>query len=158
MKIRAYLSSDCPQMAALFFDTVHRVNKKDYTKEQLNAWASGEVDLASWDCSFRQRCTLIAETEEGRLIGFADMDEAGYLDRLYVHSEHQKEGIAGALLQQLEQNAAGFGAAAFTTHSSITARPFFEKHGYRVLEEEAVMRAGIWLTRFFMVKNAMAHL
>ncbi len=45
MVIRAYQTSDCENLAELFYHTVHTVNAKDYTKEQLNVWATGTVDL-----------------------------------------------------------------------------------------------------------------
>lgn len=32
------MTSDCDQLARLFFQTVHSVNEKDYTKEQLDVW------------------------------------------------------------------------------------------------------------------------
>ena len=45
MLIRKYMSSDCRQLADLFYQTVHTVNGKDYTKEQLDVWATGSVNL-----------------------------------------------------------------------------------------------------------------
>ena len=45
MIIREYRSADCKELAELFYHTVHIVNAKDYTKEQLDAWATGKVDL-----------------------------------------------------------------------------------------------------------------
>lgn len=45
MKIRNYKPSDCKEMAELFYHTIHTVNAKDYTEEQLNVWATGQVDL-----------------------------------------------------------------------------------------------------------------
>ena len=45
MQLREYRPSDCKQLAELFYQTVHSVNSKDYTKEQLNVWATGKVDL-----------------------------------------------------------------------------------------------------------------
>ncbi len=45
MKLRTYRSEDCLEMAHLFYETVHTVNAKDYTQEQLNVWAAGDVDL-----------------------------------------------------------------------------------------------------------------
>ena len=39
------------------------------------------------------------------------------------------------------------------THASITARPFFEKRGYRVVKEQQVERNGVFLTNFVMVKR-----
>lgn len=37
MILRPYRSEDCPALAALFYDTVHTVNARDYTPEQLDA-------------------------------------------------------------------------------------------------------------------------
>ena len=39
------------------------------------------------------------------------------------------------------------------TDASITARPFFEKRGYRVKKEQEVERCGILLRNFRMVKK-----
>lgn len=52
MVIREYNSNDSPFMSKLFYDTVHTVNAKDYTNEQLDAWATGTVDLEEWNRSF----------------------------------------------------------------------------------------------------------
>ena len=43
MIIREYQSTDCIELAELFYNTVHTVNAKDYTKEQLDVWATGQV-------------------------------------------------------------------------------------------------------------------
>ena len=60
MIIRKYESSDCKEMAELFFNTVHSVNVKDYTKQQLDAWVSGQVDLEKWDQSFQEHFSIVA--------------------------------------------------------------------------------------------------
>lgn len=149
MKLRPYDPADCAEMAQLFYDTVHTVNARDYTPEQLCAWATGEVDLAEWDRSFQAHHTLVA-VEGEQIVGFGDLDvERGYLDRLYVHRDHQGEGIATALCGALERAASG----PITTHASITARPFFEGRGYRVLREQQVERRGVWLTNYVMGKK-----
>ena len=46
MHIRPYRSSDCPALAELFYQTVHTVCARDYSPEQLDAWADGRVELA----------------------------------------------------------------------------------------------------------------
>ena len=54
-----YRSEDCAALAELFYETVHTVNARDYTPLQLDAWATGEVDLDAWDRSFREHDTVI---------------------------------------------------------------------------------------------------
>lgn len=141
MTLRPYRSEDCPVLAALFYDTVHTVNARDYTPEQLDAWADGQVDLAAWDASFLAHTTLVAEAE-GIIVGFADLADDGYLDRLYVHKDWQGRGVATALCDALP--------GAKLTHASLTARPFFEKRGWQVVKEQQVERRGVLLTNFVM--------
>lgn len=153
MEIRPYRSADCQEMAALFYDTVHSVNARDYSPQQLDAWADGHPDLDAWNRSFLAHISLVAK-EAGRITGFADLDPAaGYLDRLYVHKDCQGRGIAGALCGALE-NAAK--TETVTTYASITARPFFEGRGYRVVRENLVERRGVALKNFLMEKNVRA--
>ena len=149
MEIRAYRPADCAEMAALFDQTVHTVNARDYTPQQLNAWSAGTVDLAAWNRSFLAHRTVVA-VEDGVIVGFGDMDGAGYLDRLYVHRDRQGRGVATAICDALEAGVRG----TVTTHASITARPFFEKRGYRVIREQQVLRRGVALTNFVMEKPA----
>ena len=142
MILRIYRTSDCGEIAKLFYDTVHSVNAADYTEEQLDAWANGRVDLEKWNASFLKHDTLVA-VEGDTIVGFGDMDDTGYLDRLYVHKDYQKKGIAAAICDRLERDARKRAAfrqetdenarqkeaerarLTFTTHASITARPFF---------------------------------
>lgn len=93
VSLRAYQPSDCRQLAELFYQTVHSVNAGDYTREQLDAWADGKADLAAWNRSFLEHRTLVA-WENGRIVGFGDMDSHGYLDRLFVHFQHQGRASA----------------------------------------------------------------
>lgn len=146
MFIREYISSNCGQLAELFYQTVHTVNAKDYTKEQLDAWAAGNVDLKGWDKSFSKHYTLVA-VEQDFIVGFGDIDSTGYLDRLYVHKDFQRQGIASALCDKLEN-----GFDKITTHASITAKPFFLHRGYKVVREQHVTRNGVSLTNYVMEK------
>lgn len=149
MKMRAYRESDAPLLAALFYDTVHTVNARDYTTAQLDAWAPQTREPAAWAKSFQGHVCLVAE-EDGVIVGFADMDVAqGYLDRLYVHKDHQRRGIATALCDALEALAAG----AVTVQASLTAEPFFRRRGYRLLVRQTVERGGVALSNAMMRKE-----
>lgn len=148
MEIRTYQPADCKEMAELFYQTVHTVNAKDYNRSQLDAWATGQVNLEQWNRSFLEHLSLVA-VEGDAIVGFGDMASDGYLDRLYVHADHQGRGIATALCDRLEQSVQG----PITTHASITARPFFEKRGYAVIKEQTVERQGVALTNFVMIKE-----
>ena len=148
MEIREYRPEDCAELTRLFYDTVHTVNRKDYTPAQLDAWADGTPDLERWNRSLQERFSLVA-LEGKQIIGFGDMDSTGYLDRLYVHKDYQSKGVATALCDRLEQAVDG----TIVTHASITARPFFEGRGYVMVKAQQVERKGILLRNFVMEKR-----
>lgn len=149
MLLRKYQSADCEKLAELFYNTVHSVNAMDYTEEQLNAWSTGEVDLQKWDKSFQEHKTVIA-VDGDEIIGCGDIDGTGYLDRLYVHRDHQREGVATAICDELEGSVNG---KRIFTHASVTARRFFEKRGYIVIAEQRVVRNGVSMVNYKVEKR-----
>ena len=148
VRIRAYRQGDCHELAELFYETVHSVNAWDYTEEQLDAWASGEVDEAAWNQSFCSQYSLVAEAD-GKLVGFGDIDDTGYLDMLYIHKDYQGQKIASALCDRLEDHVP---QKPILVQASITAKPFFEKRGYEVVKGQRVVRKGVELENFVMRK------
>ena len=150
MILRRYKSSDCNAIISLFRETVHTVNRKDYTRDQCDAWAPAEIDVGPWDALLSSHLTLVA-VEGETIVGFADMDETGYLDHLYVRAGFLRRGIATALCDTLEST---IPRKLYTTHASITSRPFFEARGYTVVKEQQVRRHGVLLTNYVMQKRA----
>ena len=125
--IRHYVSSDCNYLASLFYETVHTVNAKDYSKEQLAAWAPSIPNLTLWNKSFLEHKTLVA-IKHDMVVGCGD--------------------IASLLCDKLEEN-----YQKVTTHASITAKPFFQSRGYVLVKEQQVVRDNISLTNFLMEKT-----
>lgn len=148
MIIRKFQSLDCEEMAQLFYDTVHTINRKDYSEEQLDVWADGNVDIESWNQRYLSSHTYVA-IENKKIVGFGNIDDKGYLDMLYVHKDNQHKQIATKLCNQLEK----FVTSKITTYASISAKDFFEKRGYRVVRENEVIRKGITLTNYLMEKE-----
>lgn len=155
MEIRKFHASDISQIVSLFYETVHSINKQDYSKEQLDAWAPKDeeiIKLKTWKESLGLNITYIAEIE-GKIVGFSDMNQEGYLDRIYTHKDHQRQGIATALVNILESEARKLGLIEMGTEASITAKPFFEHHGYRISESQIVERRGVRLVNYKMIKQ-----
>lgn len=152
MRLRAYRPEDLPQVLALFYQTVHTVNAADYSSEQLDAWAPSSPDVVKWRDSFDGHYALIAE-ENGELWGFGDIASDGYLDRLYVHCQHQRQGIASGLVHALGQFSSQKGSRRLLTDASITAKPFFESLGFRELQRREVIRRGVTLVNYHMQKQ-----
>ena len=153
-RLRLYRPEDLEELVQLFYETVHTVNLGDYTREETDAWvpSPAAVDRAAWGESLSAHYTVVAE-REGRALGFGDMDATGYFDRLYVHRDFQGRGAASAIAEALEGYALGLGLGRVTVHASRTARPFFQRRGYRTLYAQQVERRGVLLENFAMEKT-----
>lgn len=150
MIVRKYTPSDCGEIIKLFYNTVHTVNARDYSKDQLDVWATKQIDFEKWDKSLREHYSLVS-THNGIIVGFGDVDYTGYIDRLYVHHDYQRKGIATEICNGLEEKVRGCN---ISVRASITSRPFFEKRGYIIVEELQTVREGITLINYFMTKNS----
>lgn len=152
MIVRKYNSKDCKGIVDLFHDTVHAVNSKDYAEIQLNAWAPEDMDLLDWDSKLTNNYSIVAE-KDGLIIGFGVADNTGYFDRLYTHKDYQGIGVATLIANDIEKYIQNFGIQTVMTAASITAKPFFEKRGYIVLEEQFVECRGEYFINFKMRKD-----
>lgn len=149
MIIRKYKTQDCSAIVDLFYETIHTINARDYSKKQLNAWTDRKKDLTEWDQSFLEHYTVVAEINN-TIVGFGDIDKSGYLDRLFIHKNYQRQGIATSICDELEKNVS---VERIITHASITAKPFFLQRGYCEFKEQQVFRKGIALTNYIMEKR-----
>ena len=150
--IRYYEAGDAPEIVRLFFETVHSVNRADYSNEQLEAWAAGVPDPEEWHGRMAGRRTLVAE-EGGEVVGFAELEYDGRLDMFYVRKDAVGRGVGRRLYEAVERNARGQGLGWIFTEASITARPFFEQQGFRVVREQMVSRRSVSMANFVMEKE-----
>ena len=152
-RVRLYHPQDLEELIRLFYETVHTVKRQDYTQQEVDAWVPSveSVDRAAWGESLAAHFTVVAE-QEGRLLGFGDMDDTGYLDRLYVHKDFQGRGVASALAQALEGYAVGLGVKELSVHASRTALPFFQGRGYVHPVAQKVLRRGVLLENFRLTR------
>ena len=96
MRLRRYRTEDLPILARLFGETVRQVNCRDYTLPQVEAWAAGEADLLTRDSWFQRLYTLVAEAD-GRIVGYGNVEDTGYLDHLFVRWDCQGQGWTPSL-------------------------------------------------------------
>ena len=148
IKVRLAEPSDGPQIGQLIYDTIRKINRKDYSQEQVKAWAPDPIIFSTYDPSY----AYVAELNH-RILGFANLTSTGYLNRLYVHKDFQGQGIASRLLQAMEAKARELSLHEITTESSITAKPFFLAHGFVVQQEQVKVFRGVSFINFKMYKK-----
>lgn len=149
MILRDYDESDGPLTLEVFRRAIRQTAARDYTPEQVAAWASDEIDPDGWAARRRSARTRVAEVD-GRVAGFTDVDERGYVDMLFVDPAFARRGVATALLRWAASTARELGAVELSTHASLTARPFFEAQGFTVVAEQHPVLRGVALTNVVM--------
>jgi putative acetyltransferase len=122
-----------------------------YSAEQLAAWAPIPSDESRWRERPAALHTIVAEAD-GVAAGFASYTRGGYLDFLFTHPAFARRGVASRLYHRVESALFAVGAPTVTTHASLAARPFFDRHGFQVDAEECVECRGAYLRRFAMHK------
>ncbi|WP_456785902.1 GNAT family N-acetyltransferase [Cellulomonas sp. P5_C5] len=150
--LRDYDESDGPATLDVFLRAIRLTAARDYTPTQVAAWASDEIDPAGWADRRRAARTRVAEVD-GRVAGFTDVDARGYVDMLFVDPAFARRGVASALLAWAATTAQELGAVGLSTHASLTARPFFEAHGFVVVVEQHPVLRGVALTNFVMRRD-----
>lgn len=152
MLIREFRISDTEEIMQLFYDTIHRINIRDYSNEQVNAWAPKDMDYEQWSEQLQSKITYVAE-EEGKVIGFAELEKTGHIGCFYCHADYQSRGVGTRLLNQIQLTAKNLGIQKLFTEASITARPFFERMGFRVITRQEVERRGMKFINYVMEKD-----
>jgi len=141
ISIRDYVPDDLDALIAVFRGSVRAVARRDYSHDQVMAWAPDEIDRDHWAAQGAGTATFVAVID-GRPVGFADLEADGHIDMLYVDAGHQRRGVARALIGAVETAARGRRLARLHVEASLTARGFFARHGFRVVAPQTVVVRG----------------
>lgn len=68
----------------------------------------------------------------GAITGFMAID-GSYIDRLYIHPDHQRQGVGTALMRRAMALSPA-GLQLHTHQKNEQARAFYEKHGFRAVK------------------------
>lgn len=151
MEIRLFRTQDTEQIAQLFHETVREVNIRDYSNNQVKAWAPDNIYFRNWSEVCLKRITYIAD-EEGIIVGFGELEPNGHINCFYCHKNYQRRGVGSQIYQAIEAKALELGLDRLFTEASITAKPFFQHMGFSVVKEQQVTRRGETFTNYVMEK------
>lgn len=153
-ELRDYRPNDLDALIEVFIRAIRDTACRDYTPEQVDAWAQPDREL--WLQRRSSKPTWVAVMDE-KVVGFTDLEPDGHIDMMYVHPCVAGNGVARALLERVEEQAKQDGIGRLYAEVSLTARPFFEKNGFTVIEPERVFRNGQHFDRFKMEKTLQLH-
>lgn len=151
-KLRKPTEEDIPDLQILFRETVLHVNARDYTREEVEDWASCGESAEHMKDLLARNDYVAALNERDEIIGFSSMNAEGYLHSLFVHKDYQQVGVGSLLLSAVEKRAWEYGVSEITSEVSLTARPFFEKRGYEVVKVQKRRANQLELPNFLMCK------
>ncbi|MEM6526104.1 MAG: GNAT family N-acetyltransferase [Bacteroidota bacterium] len=143
---RTAAGSDLDTILELFIKSIRHTCKNDYSYEQINAWIASVKDRDKWLKRISEQYFILIEVTN-RLAGFASLANSNYIDLMYVHPHFKRQGIATSLIREL---LASTNASEITTDASISAEPFFEKHGFEVVKENRFKLRGVEITNYRM--------
>jgi putative acetyltransferase len=150
--VRDYRPEDLETLIGLFTAAVRELASRDYSPEQVMAWAPDVIDRQRWSMRLGGRPTLVAMIGE-EVAGFSDLEPDGHIDMMFVHPRHEGRGAAGALIREIERRARAQGLERLFTEASLTARPFFERHGFTAVAAQEVEVRGQTLRNFRMKRR-----
>lgn len=152
MKIRRFVPGDAPALRAVFHSAVHQTAARDYSPEQLRAWAPDCIDAARWAEHMRHLRPFVME-QGGQIVGYADLQPNGYIDHFFVSGPHARQGIGARLMQRIHAQAQALGLTELTADVSLTAQPFFAHYGFELVERREVVRDGVTIPNALMRKR-----
>lgn len=141
------------ELAEIYYNTIHIINTKDYNKEQLDAWApKSSLDPQFWMDRWRKSSPFIALIGN-KPVGYAEFEESGCIDHFYVHHEFQGKGVGTALINEIEKKVKEYSFSKIYVEASITAKPFFERRGFRAIKQQIVQCNNVDFLNFAMEKH-----
>jgi putative acetyltransferase len=149
MHIRPFRIGDEPALHQVFLSAIHHIASKDYSPEQIQAWAPASLDQEVWITRMRGMSPFVVE-REGRIVAYADLQPSGYIDHFFVSAAVARTGVGTMLMNHLQSVASAKGIPTLTSDVSRTAQPFFAKFGFVVVEQRTPAIRGVVVPNAFM--------
>lgn len=141
-------------MAAIYRRAVEVTGARDYAPAQVAVWRDHGPDLAGmWRRLGDGRRTWVAVNEDDAVVGFVDLEANGHIDLLYVDPATGGRGVAAALLDRLEAEAAAAGLKRLYVEASETARPVLLKRSFVDLGRRDLRVADTPIHNYAMAKS-----
>ena len=152
MNERLFQCSDLSGVIETYTASIRSLAAPYYTEEQLAAWAPIPQDKGRSQERLKDLHTIVSVVD-GFVAGFVSYTNSGYLDFLFTHPTFARRGIATSLYHCAEAALIRLRVRTIRTHSSLAARPFFDRQGFVVDTDETVKCRGTYLRRFAMHKD-----
>lgn len=156
MRIRAYEARDAACVARVYRASVETLGPRDYTPEQVAAWAGRAPDANGFHARLSDgRVVVVAADDADQVIGFVDLEADGHIDLLYCAPEAAGRGIALLLYATVEAIAREKGITRLYSEASEAALRFFLSRGFVKLHRRD-LKIGDVAIHNYAVEKALA--
>jgi putative acetyltransferase len=152
MNIRRFQPGEELALFEVYYSAIHLIASNDYSAEQLNAWAPLNLDRELWVNRIRGINPFVAEID-GQRVGYADVQQNGYIDHFFVSGHHPRQGVGKALMEAIHNEAQCLSLKELISDVSLTAQPFFERFGFVIVEQRKPVVRGVELSNALMRKS-----
>jgi putative acetyltransferase len=154
MIIRDFRIGDEMALHAVFYCAVRQTASRDYSREQIEAWAPDVFDHEAWTQRMRGIRPFVVE-DAGEIVAYADVQPDGYIDHFFVSGSRARQGIGSMLMQRIHEAARAQAIGELTSHVSRTAQPLFERFGFVVVEYRSPVTRGVVVPNALMKKTLL---
>ena len=136
--VRKIQESDLEPLADAHIDSIRSIPPDLYSPDQINDWIA-PICAQKYRSAIEQGCVFfVAVNEDGELLGFSEThpgEDETHNAAVFVSGKAKRKSVGTALYQAAESQARKSGARCIELNSSLAAIEFYEKNGFRLIEQ-----------------------
>lgn len=149
MQIRKFKPEDQEEKKKVHKKAIRGIASEDYSEKQIKAWS----DFSDYG-GIEEEVKRWVAVEDDKIIGFSDYrPNESRVTGVYVHPDYTGQGIGSKLLEKVLEDAENQGLVKLNSESSITAKEFYQKHGFELVEEVEHETNGVQMKAFEMKRK-----
>ena len=129
--IRNATAADAEAVHKIVLRALRETNARDYPPSVIDRLVLTLPDKVA--SNLETWCAFVAIVN-GQVVGTGSLN-GRMVSSVYVHPDYQGHGIATKLMDAVENAASAQSQGTLSVQSSITAKPFYAKRGFRIVRE-----------------------
>lgn len=150
MEIRRYKLGEEMELMDIFYSAIRENARGYYNDDQLIAWAPDEIDRELWTQRIHGINPYVV-VEGSMILGYADLQDSGYIDHFFVRGGYSKRGVGSRLMNHIIEEAKRRSIAELSSDVSLAAQDFFKRFGFEVIQRKEVEVRGVMLENARMI-------
>ena len=129
--IRRATAADAEAVHEIVLQALRETNARDYPSSVIDRLVLTLPDKVA--SNLETWCAFVAIVN-GQVVGTGSLN-GQTVSSVYVHPDYQRRGIATKLMDAVENAANAQSPGTLSVQSSVTAKPFYAKRGFKIVRE-----------------------